>query len=210
MYLRSLIPLLASALLFTGCATMELQTNVKTTKSVFLKPDAIESKTIYISSKSIIGDKLEILPLLKTKLAKKGYRIVENTDEANYVLMTNVLFANNLKEAHAVKAAAGMGITGGVMAAASGRGLGKSLLVGASFALASGLVGKALEDEIYRAVVDVVIAEKTDGAQSSVMGDGYKEHKTRILAEAVKTKLKLDEALPVLSEKIATQLSNIF
>jgi len=31
-----------------------------------------------------------------------------------------------------------------------------------------------------------------------------------VLAEAVQTNLKLNEALPILSQKVATQLSNIF
>ena len=48
------------------------------------------------------------------------------------------------------------------------------------------------------------------GLSSEIMGQGYKTHQTRVLAEAIKTHLKLDEALPVLSEKIATQISNIF
>lgn len=212
MFIKKLItPIIASTLLITGCATLELETNVKMTKSVFLKPHSKENKTIYISLKNITDDNLDILPLLKQKLKEKNYTLLETSDNAQYILMINVLFANNLKEANAVKAGAGLGITSGFIAAGSGSNAGNSLLIGASVALASGLVAKSLEDETYRAVVDIVIDEKSDDANSdSVMGKGYKEHKTRVLAEAVQTNLKLNEALPILSQKVATQLSNTF
>lgn len=199
--------------IMTGCATFELQTNVKMTKSVFLKPvNNKTEKTIYISLKNISQENMDILPLLETKLTSKGYSIVNSAENAHYVLFINILFANNLREANALKAATGLGITGGAIAAGSNSSTGDSLLIGAGIALASGLVGKALEDETYRAVVDVIVDEKSDQAvnSQSTMGNGYKEHKTRVLAEAVQTDLKLEQALPILAEKVATQIANIF
>lgn len=212
MFIKQIIlPLLTSTLFITGCATLELQTNVKMTKSVFLKPIEKENKTIYISSKNITNDNLNILPLLKENLQKKNYTILENSDDAQYVMMINILFANNLKEAYAIRNGAALGVTTGIVAAGSGSNTGSSLLIGAGVALASGLVSKALEDETYRAVVDVVIDEKSiNGSKDSIMGEEYKEHKTRVLAEAVQTNLKLQEALPILTRKVAIQLSNTF
>jgi len=215
MQLHTKTPLLLAIFLFllTGCATFELQTNVKMTKSVFLKPvNNKAEKTIYISLKNISQENMDILPLLEERLKSKGYTLVKSAEDAHYVLFINILFANNLREANAVKAATGLGIAGGAIAAGSNSNTGDSLLIGAGIALASGLVGKALEDETYRAVVDVVVDEKSDqsGNSQSTMGDDYKEHKTRVLAEAVQTDLKLEEALPILTEKVAIQIANIF
>lgn len=110
----------SSALVFNGCGTMTLQTNVKMTKSVFLKPTKQDKKSVYISLKNISGENLNILPLLKEKLKQKNYIIIENSSDANYVLMVNILFANNLKEANALKASVGSGIATGAIAAGSG------------------------------------------------------------------------------------------
>lgn len=200
------------AILISGCSTLSLETNVKMTKSVWLKPVEKEKRSVYISLKNISQENLEILPILKSRLEAKNYVLVDNSNNADYVLMINILFANNLKEAYAIKNAAGIGIATGIIAAAGNSGAKDSLLIGATAALATGLVTKALEDETYRAVVDVTVEEKREeiGVSSEVMGQGYKTHQTRVLAEAVQTNLKLDEALPALSNKVAMQISNIF
>lgn len=208
---KAILPIIFGLTIFSGCATLELETNVKMTKSVFLKPANNEKRTVYVSLKSITGDHLDILPLLEKNLKSKNYTIVNNAKDAQYVLMVNILFANNLKEAYAIRNGAALGVTSGIIAGGSGSNTSDSLLVGATVALASGLVSEALEDETYRAVVDVAVDEKSDnGNKESIMGEGYKEQKTRVLAEAVQTNLKLNEALPILSQKVATQLSNIF
>ncbi len=72
-----------------------------------------------------------------------------------------MLFANNLKEANAVKNGLSAGVTAGTVSVISGRGSSNSLLVGASAALAGAIVGKAFEDEVYRAVVDISIRKYT-------------------------------------------------
>ena len=199
-------------LFFSGCATTDLQTSVKMTKSVWLQPAKTKGKSIYVSIKNTSQEHIEIEPLLIQQLQSKGFKIVNDAKVADYVLMVNILFANSLREANAVKTGTGLGVASGVIASTSSNSNMKdSLLIGAGVALASGLVAHSLEDETYKAVVDLVVNEKLSGASGkSLMGSGYKEHKTRILAEAVRVDLKLDEALPILSEKIAKQIADIF
>jgi len=202
---------LVLGLFFSGCATLNLETKVKMTNSIWLKPTVAEKKSVYIQFKNTSGEDFNLVPAIKENLLKKGYIVVENPNKAKYVLMVNILFANNLKEANAIKVAGNTGAVTAIIASGSGSSTRDSLLVGATFALASGLASSALEDETYRAVVDVVIDEKTDDTdEKGIMGDGYKEQKTRIFAEAVRADLKLKEALPVLQKKIATQIANIF
>jgi hypothetical protein len=158
-------------------------------------------------------DNLKLLPLLKQELTKKGYKIINNKYKAQYVLVIKILFANNLEEALAItQAGVSNGLVGGFVAKAEGHNTEDSVLIGAAVALATATINSALKDEIYRAVVEVDVEQKDKTCKhySPIMGNCYQEHKTRVLAEAVKTNLKLNEALPILSKKIADKISTIF
>jgi hypothetical protein len=258
-YLKYSMALGAVALIFSGCATTELQTQTKMTSSIFLEPVKKEQKTVFVSIKNTSGQDMSSLePKIVAKLNAKGYKIVDDPDAAKYTLMTNVLFANNLKEANAARAGVNGAIVGSTMGFINSGGngnnaLGAALLVGG----ASAIAGKLTEDEIYRMVTDVVVRERkntkvlttinssqgqasigqesragfmnsfageiksNDGAggvlnsnqhtaQTQQLETDYVEHKTRVFSEAVKMNLKLDEALPVLIEKMSEQISGIF
>jgi len=207
-FISTLLPI---TLLLSGCGTMQLQTNVKMTKDIVLN-HTNKQKTIFIEIQNLAGNNFNLLPLLKKDLEKKGYKIVDNKYMAKYVLTVKILFANNLKKALAIKAGATTGLAGGFIAKAGGHNTGDSILIGATIALATAAIGSALEDEIYRAVVEVNIdqKDKTCKHYSPIMGNCYEEQKTRVLAEAVKTNLKLNEALPILSKKVANKISTIF
>lgn len=258
-YLKFSFLLATSALLFGGCATTELQTQTKMTQSIFLEPVKKEQKTVFVSIKNTSGQDMGGLEQkITSKLQTKGYKLVDDPDTAKYTLMTNVLFANNLKEANAAGAGVNGAIAGGVMGAVNSGGngnsaLGAALIVGGVSAIA----GKLTEDEIYRMVTDVVVREKKNtkvlttinssqgqasigqesragflnsfagqiknndgaggvlnsnqhGSQTQQLETDYVEHKTRVFSEAVKMNLKLDEALPVLIDKMSEQISGIF
>lgn len=247
------------AITFSGCATTELQTQTKMTQSIFLEPVKKEQKTVFISVKNTSGQDLKNLEQkINDAVKAKGYTIVDDPNIAKYTLMTNVLFANNLREANAAAAGTNGAIIGGVMGAVNSGGngnnaLGAALIVGGLSAIA----GKLTEDEIYRMVTDVLVREKKDtkvittiqtsqgqvsigqesragfmnsfagqiknndgaggtingnqyGSQTQQLETNYIEHKTRVFSEAVKMNLKLDEALPVLIDKLTTQISGIF
>lgn len=257
--LKYLLPILLVIIGFSGCATTELQTQTKMTQSIFLDPVKKEQKTVFLSIKNTSGqDMSQLESKIAAKLSSKGYKIIDDPETAKYVLMTNVLFANNLKEANAASAGINGAVVGGVMGAINSGGngnsaLGAALIVGGVSAIA----GKLTEDEIYRMVTDVVVRDRKDtkvyttintaqgqssigqesrsGFMNSFAGqiksnDGaggklsdnttnqkvqqietnYIEHKTRIFSEAVKMHLKLDEALPILIDKMAEQISGIF
>ncbi len=74
-------------------------------------------------------------------------------------MFVNVLFANNLKEANAIKSAVSSGVLAGGSTAISGGSGSSSLIVGAIAALGSGIIGSAMEDDIFRAVIDVEIRD---------------------------------------------------
>jgi len=157
-----------TALVFTGCATTELQTQVKMTRSIFLNPVAKSKRTVFVTVRNTSGQAVHLRQKLISQLRSKGYTVIDDPSMAKYVLMVNILFANNLKEANAAGAATAAGTAGAVAGSTvSGR---NGLIVGLASAAIGGLIGKATEDEIFRMVVDVDLREKTN--QKVSVSDG--------------------------------------
>ena len=249
-----LISLVAASILFTGCATSQLQTSAKMTQSVFVNPVAKEKRTIFISMKNTSGADIMLEPRVAQTLINKGYMVVDDPEKATYVLMANILYCNKKSENNVASGAMMGGAAGAIANSGSN---GKSMAVaGLAGAVVGGLIGKATEDSIYQMQVDVVIREKAKGKVNAYTGttsgqasvrDGQKsgfansfggpirdsdasgklnsnsyssnsqsyesdfiEHRTMMFAEATKMDLTLEEAVPVLEQKIATQIAGIF
>jgi hypothetical protein len=151
-----------AATLFTGCATTTLQTQSKLTRTVVLDHSKNENKTMYLQVTNTAGgggENMQLFEKLKQKLTQKGYTLVNTSKNAEYGLFVNVLFANNLREANAIKAGLNIGVLSGGSSAIAGSSGKDALLVGVTAALGSAIVGKAFEDEIFRAVIDVRIRD---------------------------------------------------
>lgn len=245
------------ATLFTGCMTTQLQTQVKTSKSIFLNPVKKSERIVYVDIKNTSGQDLDnLMPIVEKKLQSRGYKLTEDPANAKYILLANVLFANDKKENNAAGGAVAGAALGGGVAGYNNNGAGGTILAGAAGAVVGGLLAKLTEDTIYQMVVDVSIREKTDqkvynskntstgeakitdgkaaGFMNSFGGkirnkngggkmDGnmqesnnqhfetnYIDNRTRIFAEATKKDLQLEEALPILEKKIASQIAGIF
>jgi len=155
-----------ATLFFTGCATTELQTQAKMTRTIFLDPVAKNQKTVFISVKNTSGNGVNLTGSTTDGLEKKGYMVVDDPSQAKYILMVNVLFANNLKEDNTGKgvvAGSTAGLIGGMASGGSGGGDVKARIVGVVVgAVAGGLIAHSMEDDIYRMVVDIDIREKTN------------------------------------------------
>jgi hypothetical protein len=192
-----------STFLFIGCATTQLETSSKLTRTIVIDHSKIVNKTIYVqvtNTASSGGERMNLNQSIINSLQSKGYTVVNSSNEATYSIFVNVLFANNLKEARALQAAIASGVFGGVGALASGSNGSNSLLIGATAALAGGLVGKALEDETFRAVIDITVKDNQINS----------EEKSRVYCEAVKMNLNLDEAIPILEKESTKSIVNIF
>ncbi len=148
-------------MLLGGCATTSLQTQAKLTKTIVIDHSETVNKYVYLQVTNASGENERLYNEIKFNLQSKGYVVTSSSKESQYSLFVNVLFANNLKEANAVKNGLSAGVTAGTVSVISGRGSSNSLLVGASAALAGAIVGKAFEDEVYRAVVDISIRKYT-------------------------------------------------
>jgi len=175
-------------LLFFGCGTTSLQTQVKQTRAVNIDKSIKDISLDVISLPGSGGEKIDLKNALIKELSKKGIKVSNNS---SHKLTVKILFINNLKEAGKIKNGIGEGLRGGIGARASSS---DSLIAGVTIALAGATIGKVMEDSIYKAVVEVNLDGQT----------------TRILAEAKKMGLKADEALPILKEKIAKKIADMF
>ncbi|MDD4329770.1 MAG: complement resistance protein TraT [Aliarcobacter sp.] len=182
---------------------MQLETNSKLTRTIVIDHSKLTNKTIYLQVTNTAnsgGEKMNLNENIINSFKAKGYEIVDSSQKASYSLFVNVLFANNLKEARAIQATAVGGVFGGVTALASGYTGSNSLIIGATAALASGLIGKALEDETFRTVIDIQVVNNLNNSNEN----------TRVYCEAVKTNLDLNEAMPILEKEATKSIVNIF
>ena len=153
----------AATLLFTGCATTELQTNAKMTQSVFINPVKKELRTIFVSTKNTSGQRINLESSIISELMAKGYRVVDDPDMATYVLMMNVLYCDRKQENNAVGAGVAAGAAGAGIAAYNNKSMGSTIGIGLAAGAVGALVGKATEDTIFQMQVDIVIREKAKG-----------------------------------------------
>ncbi|MBL3521026.1 complement resistance protein TraT [Aliarcobacter lanthieri] len=157
------LSIVAATILFTGCATTELQTNAKMTQSVFINPVKKELRTVFISTKNTSGQKINLEHTIISELQAKGYKVVDDPDAATYVLLTNVLYCDKKQENNAGAGALGAGAVGAGVAGYNNSGAGGTIAAGLGAALIGGLLAKATEDTIYQMQVDIVIREKAKG-----------------------------------------------
>ncbi len=230
----------AMALVLSSCAeTMnavehaKLQTQAKMTNTIFLEPvKSPDEKTIFVQVKNTSDvPGLQFDHLLKQKLHAKGYQLEEDAYKAHYWVQANVLYMGKESQ-HATFAGALAGGYGGTLAGLSmGHGYGSLGAAGAGALIGSGLgmiAGAALHVDTYFGVIDVQIKEKThapvetevrsnleQGIGTTVhsvqtVNTPYQAYRTRIVASATRTNINLQEAVTVLSDKLAGEIAGIF
>lgn len=165
------------AYLLAGCAAaqialehkdLDVQTQASTT--VFLAPAPPEKKTVWIDIKSTADREID-LSALPGIIAGRGYRLVQNPDEANYWLQVNVLYAGNAELSairDSIYAGWGGAVAGGALGGLAGvaarsptgtaiGAAGGTLLGGAAELIAGSLVKKVT----WSVITDVQLFERT-------------------------------------------------
>ena len=176
--------LLAIALALSGCAAgttaiakRNLDVQTKMSDTVFLDPVPPDERTVYVDVRNT-SDKpdFDIGPQIRSAVAARGYRVVDDPRTAHFVLQANVLQAGRSSQT-AADASAGNGFGGTLLGSAAGgaagyglgaAGLGVNNTVGA---IGGALLGAAVataadayvQDTTYTIVTDVQIAEKAPG-----------------------------------------------
>ncbi|WP_297407541.1 complement resistance protein TraT, partial [uncultured Cetobacterium sp.] len=118
---KLLLPLiLLIGLLVTSCSSLDtvirkrnLATQTKLSETIWLNPENINSKTIFIQIKNTSTNNIQIENQIRTVLLSKGYKITSNPKNANYWLQANILNLEKMNENQtnaAFNALAGAGV----------------------------------------------------------------------------------------------------
>ena len=187
--LRSLLSLLIAACLLgvlSGCAATHvaiakrnLEVSTRMSDAVFLDPVGGDKRTAFIYVRNTSDrPNFDIETPLKSAISGRGYRIVNDPEEAHFKLQAQVLSVSKMSIT-AAEAALGAGYGGAIagvavggVAGAATTGTGQGTAIGA---VAGGIVGgiaetianAAVKDVTYVAITDVQISEK---AREGVVG----------------------------------------
>ncbi|MCQ8213026.1 complement resistance protein TraT [Cetobacterium somerae] len=236
--MKKLLLLIVSIVIFlTGCSSVNtivkkrnLEVQTQMSETIWLNPEFIGDKTIFVQIKNTTPKKLTIEQKIKTLLISKGYKITNDPKKANYWLQVNILKLNkedlrnnNPAEAGLVGAGVG-GALGAYNTGSVNSAIGLGLVGGVVATAADALV----EDVYYAMVTDIVISEKTNkkviidnvnlikqgtrgiAATTSVNSGNMNKYQTRVVSTANKVNLKFEEATPLLEVELINAISNIF
>ena len=231
------------AVLISGCAAIQtgleyrdLDVQTKVSATVFLPPAPAAQKTLWLDVRNASDKELD-LAALGGMFAARGYRIVQDPAQANYLLQVNVLYVGR-DDRSAIRQASLYGVWGGPIAGTAvggliGSGPGSPRAFGVGV-IAGGLVGGAAEliagslvkKVTYAMVTDVQISERsatpvsqTQSAQvpqgtattvTQSVGEvsGWRLYRTRIVSSATQVNLEFDAARAELTRGLLRSLAN--
>ena len=221
--LRSLLAylILGSCFIIAGCGAMhvalskkDLDVQTKMNTSVFLDLENPAGRKIYTDFRNTSGKNIRLKDIIIYELSHKGYEIVYDPAQANYILQVNVLSCEKTSPAALNKAlrlgygvgTVGAGVATGALIGAtthSYHGMARGAAVGGLVAGVGGLVADSLvKDVTYALLTDIKITEKKLPDRQI--------HEVRLAASANKVNLELSEAQRPLEEAMAKAIANIF
>ena len=229
----------------SGCAATNtmiskrnLDVQTKMSSTVFLDPVAPDKKTVFVQVRNTTDKQMQIDQAIATAIESHGYRIVENPEQAHYMLQASLLQVGKMDPSAAQAAlvsgygGALEGATAGILAAAAtnnnnSAGYGVFGLVGS---VAGTIADAAVKDVTYTMITDlqiservpagVVVEQQTDSdlkqgtsshvSQHSTSVSNWKRYRTRIVSTAEKVNLDFKEAQPELERGLIRSISGIF
>jgi hypothetical protein len=199
--------LLLTSLYLTSCSPLinsvehaKMDTDVKMSKTIFLTPTP-DRRTIYLRSTNTSSNQfISFGDKLRSILTENGYKIIDDPDKADYVLYTNVLFVDDIKQFKATEGA----YEGSAFGSLAGAGaispdLEGALIGWAVGATAGAATGLLLPVKTFAGVVDIKVIERRKGEEN--------EYDTQIAVKATQTRLNEEEAATIISGKLAEQVA---
>jgi hypothetical protein len=211
--------------LLSGCANI-VDTKLMSNKSIFLTPGS--TKTIYIQNRNISENQQVHLNDLGPRLSAKGYQVLQSPDQANVLLQTKIVYCNEAKESISLESVlsggfgAGIGsITPGMGGDTGGMGMGGMPDINAMMAQAmremGGLRGPPPDDTVlYFCAADVQVTEQDKGSEAGVSAkpaaasSSGQPNQIRVVAGVRQKKLDIEEATPIVREKLTTGIAGMF
>ncbi len=236
---------LAFSLALSGCAatttaigkrTLVVQT--KMTDTIFLEPIAAPERTVLVEIRnSSDRPHLDIAPAVRAALAQRGFRLVDDPQDAHYLLQANVLQVGRMSEA-AAEGALAKGFGSALVGGAAGAGLGRTasdqtevMIAGAVAGVAASAVADSfVQDVTYSIITDLQISERAgEGVvvserMTQYLAQGssgrrilsttevhdWKRYQTRVMSSANRVNLDFEDAAPELVAGLTRAIAGIF
>ena len=209
-------------------------TDLITSNNFFLPPST--QKTVFIQTRNSSDNQEVSFHDLGARLSAKGYQVVNDPDNAHYILLANIVYCNITKPEMPVEAmvASGygsafntaMGAMQGLTSMASMAGpygamggaaasMGLSAIQGIGDLFSPSQSAPKMPDDVnYACVADIQIAEQRTGQLPSEIkaGSGQEAgvYQTRLAADVHQKKLDEAEATPLLQQKLSAAVAGNF
>lgn len=224
----------------TAIYKRNLDVQTRMSDSIFLDPITSDKRTLFLQVRNT-SDKpeLDLNTSIADAMTSKGYTLVQNPEQAHYILQTNVLQVGKT-DCRAVEHALNQGFGSTVGGALVGAGLGslkkgshrtESVVVGGVLGAAVATLTDAMvQDVVYSVVADVQISERVansvtvkektrsklkqgnSGARevTSTEKVDWKRYQTRVVSTANKVNLKFNKAVPELVQGLTHSITGVF
>lgn len=226
-------------LMVLGFPLLSHASNVKDTDLIssntfFLPPST--QKTVFIQARNSSDNQGVSFHDLGSRLAAKGYQVVNDPDGAHYIVLANIVYCNITKPEMPVEAMvasgygsafnATLGAMQGLASMASRAGpygamggaatsMGLSAIQGISDLISSSSSAPKMPDDVnYACVADVQITERgavpLPGGMKTGTGEETGVYQTRLAADVYQKKLDEAEATPLLQQKLSAAVAGNF
>ena len=235
--------LITATLGLTSCNTTtklikhgKLEVQTKMSDTVFLDPVEDSKKTVILQVRNTTDKSgLQVESNIRSAIESKGYRIVNNPKNANFMIQANILQVGKSTMEDPFQALTG-GYGSGLAGFATGATLGGALggsgksMLGAGLLVGAGeaILDAAVEVVNFTMITDLQISEKASGNYVDESSDAslkqgtsghkkstwrektnWKKYQTRIMSVAKKTNLKFDEAESELTTGLVRAISGL-
>ncbi|MGI9435620.1 MAG: complement resistance protein TraT [Geminicoccaceae bacterium] len=228
----------ACAATTTAISKRNLDVQTRMSDTIFLDPLPPARRTIFVQVRNT-SDKEDftIENQVKAAISERGYQLVDDPDNAHYLLQANVLQAGK-SSVTAAEEAFGSGFGGALFGGAVGAVGTRAVTSNTGAVIGGGLIGAAAEvvagsfiqDVTYSAITDIQISERTadgsivtetleqDMAQGSAgkrivrasTTSSWKRYRTRVMSVANQVNLDFEDAAPSLVTGLTRSIAGVF
>lgn len=217
----------------TAIEKRNLEVQTKMSDSIFLEPVSPQKQIVYLRVRNTTDKDVEVEQEIRTSFEAKGFKIVNNPDEAYFMIQANILQVgktDGTDSDSALKSGFGGGLLGAGVSMATG-GSGNNIGIGAAVGALVGVLADTMVKDIYFSMVtDVEIRQRPSldesvsqhesnyseqGTTSTISQNvntnnaQWKTYRTRVISTANKVNLEFEEAQPELIKGLARSLSGL-
>jgi hypothetical protein len=202
----------------TGCAASrmmirygELDTQTEMSESVFLELRSDLPRTVHVAETSTAGRELTIRPALDRQLVASGYTLVDDPDEATYIIQVNHLrlVESELHEDQNVSHAIGNAFMAGAGAAFAADLFGATGAAG-GVGLVAGVFGFLLDSGTkhiaHTLTTELLLTERVPAGEGAAE---LRYHETQIVSGASKVNLEVEQGLPSMISGMSRSLAGL-